>query len=113
MPGGYGFFRKQQRDWRIAVYRSNTHIFMHKVIDPYLSIYIVALGATATQLGLINSIGMIIKHRAYLGAEYCLAGGGRCFAGIFQVKRTTGEGDEPGTGTTGTDGKVAWHPGFL
>lgn len=30
------------------------------MIDPYLSIYIVALGATATQLGIINSVGMII-----------------------------------------------------
>ena len=29
------------------------------MVFPYLSIYIVALGATATQLGLVNSIGMI------------------------------------------------------
>ena len=29
------------------------------MVFPYLSIYIVALGATATQLGLVNSLGMI------------------------------------------------------
>ncbi|MFC1946618.1 MFS transporter [Chloroflexota bacterium] len=57
---GYGFFKRQERDWRVSVFRSNTHIFMHRIIDPYLSIYIIALGATATQLGLINSIGMIV-----------------------------------------------------
>ncbi len=33
-------------------------MFLHRLIDPYLSVYIVALGATATQLGLVNSIGM-------------------------------------------------------
>lgn len=57
---GYGFFSRQQRDWKISLVRSNLHMFLHKVIDPYLSIYIVALGATATQLGIINSIGMTI-----------------------------------------------------
>ena len=30
------------------------------MVFPYLSIYIVALGATGTQLGMVNSIGMII-----------------------------------------------------
>lgn len=57
---GYGFFKRQQRDWKISLVRSNTHMFLHRLIDPYLSIYIMALGATATQLGLINSIGMVV-----------------------------------------------------
>ena len=35
-------------------------MFLHRLIDPYQSIYIVALGATATQLGLVNSIGMVV-----------------------------------------------------
>ena len=30
------------------------------MIFPYLSIYIIALGATKTQLGLVNSIGMMV-----------------------------------------------------
>jgi len=30
------------------------------MVFPYLSIYIVALGATGTQLGIVNSIGMVI-----------------------------------------------------
>jgi len=57
---GYGFFKRQQRDWKISLLRSNTHMFLHRLVDPYLSIYIMALGATATQLGLINSIGMVV-----------------------------------------------------
>ena len=57
---GYGFFKRQKRDWKISLVRSNIHMFLHRLVDTYLSIYIVALGATATQLGLINSIGMVV-----------------------------------------------------
>ena len=32
----------------------------YQMVFPYLSIYIVALGATATQLGIVNGIGMVI-----------------------------------------------------
>lgn len=61
---GYGFFKRQQRDWKISVVRSNLHMFLHRLVDTYLPIYIVALGATATQLGLINSIGMVVAGLA-------------------------------------------------
>jgi MFS family permease len=57
---GYGFFKRQPRDWKISAGRSNTHWFVHRMINPYLSIYIMALGATATQLGIMNSIGMVV-----------------------------------------------------
>ena len=57
---GYGFVKRQQRDWKISAGRSNIHWFLHRLINPYLSIYIMALGATATQLGIINSIGMVM-----------------------------------------------------
>ena len=40
---------------------------MYQMVFPYLSIYIVALGASATQLGTINSAGMvaaaIVRHQ--------------------------------------------------
>lgn len=57
---GYSFFKRQPRDWKISAGRSNIHWFFHRLINPYLSIYIIALGSTKTQLGIINSIGMIV-----------------------------------------------------
>lgn len=57
---GYGFFKRQQRDWKISLVRSNIHMSLERLIGTYLPIYIVALGATATQLGIINSIGMVV-----------------------------------------------------
>jgi len=57
---GLNFLKKQQRDWKITVIRTNTAMFVHRLVFPYLSIYIVGLGATATQLGIVNSIGMVV-----------------------------------------------------
>ena len=54
------FFNRQQRDWKVTVARTSLDKFAYQMVFPYLSIYILALGATATQLGLVNSIGMII-----------------------------------------------------
>ena len=55
-----GFLRRQPRDWKVTVVRSSTAIFFYQLIFPYLSIYTIALGATATQLGIVNSAGMAI-----------------------------------------------------
>jgi len=52
------FFRRQQRDWYVIVTRSSLDRFVYQMVFPYLSIYTVALGASATQLGLVNSLGM-------------------------------------------------------
>jgi len=57
---GFGFFKRQRRDWKVTVIRSNASMSFHRIITPYLSIYTVALGATATQLGIVNSVGMIV-----------------------------------------------------
>jgi len=54
------FWKRQNRDWRVTVIRTSLERFGYQMIFPYLSIYIVALGATKTQLGLVNSIGMVI-----------------------------------------------------
>ena len=58
---GATFFNRQPRDWKITVARSNTNFFIIRMVQPYLSVYIRALGATGTQLGIINSIGMGIS----------------------------------------------------
>ena len=58
---GVGFVRRQQRDWKVTVVRSSLECFFHKMIFPYLSVYTMALGATATQLGIVNSVGMGIS----------------------------------------------------
>ena len=53
------FLKRQQRDWKVTVVRTSLDRFAYQIIFPYLSLYIVALGATATELGLVNSFGMI------------------------------------------------------
>ncbi len=57
---GASFLRRQQRDWKVTVLRTSLDKLAYQMVFPYLSIYIVALGATGTQLGMVNSIGMII-----------------------------------------------------
>ena len=53
------FLKRQERDWKITVIRTSLDRFAYQIVFPYLSLYIVALGATATELGIVNSFGMI------------------------------------------------------
>src|SRR4030043_2091172 len=53
------FLKRQERDWKITVIRTSLDKLAYQMVFPYLSIYIVALGATVTQLGIVNSLGMI------------------------------------------------------
>ena len=55
---GYGFFRRQQRDWKVTVARTSLSMFFYRMVLPYMSVYTMALGATGTQLGIVNSVGM-------------------------------------------------------
>jgi len=55
---GAGFFRRQQRDWKVTVVRSSLSMFFYRMVLPYMSVYTMALGATGTQLGIVNSVGM-------------------------------------------------------
>ena len=57
---GLTFLRRQQRDWKVTVLRTSLDKFAYQMVFPYLSIYIVALGATGTELGLVNSLGMLV-----------------------------------------------------
>ena len=54
------FWKVQQRDWKVTVVRTSLERLAYQMIYPYLSIYIVALGAQKTQLGIITSLGMIL-----------------------------------------------------
>jgi len=55
---GYGFLKRQQRDWKVTMVRTSSSLFFFRMIFPYRSVYAMALGATGTQLGIINSVGM-------------------------------------------------------
>jgi MFS family permease len=58
------FLRRQERDWRVTVARTSLDRLAYQMIFPYLSVYIVALGASATQLGFVNSLAMLISGLA-------------------------------------------------
>jgi MFS family permease len=60
LSDGISFFNRQQRDWKVTVARTSMDKLAYQMVFPYLSIYIVALGASAIQLGIVNSIGMVI-----------------------------------------------------
>jgi len=55
---GIDFLRRQQRNWKITLVRTSLRTLVYKTIFPYQSIYIVGLGATVTQLGMVNTVGM-------------------------------------------------------
>jgi MFS transporter, ACDE family, multidrug resistance protein len=57
---GLSFLKRQERDWKVTVLRTSLDKLAYQMVFPYLSIYIVALGATGTELGFVNSIGMVI-----------------------------------------------------
>ncbi|MFC2003536.1 MFS transporter [Chloroflexota bacterium] len=57
---GIGFLERQPRDWKVTAIRTSIFRLFYQMILPYLSIYILFLGATGTQLGLVNSIGMAV-----------------------------------------------------
>jgi len=42
----------------ITALRSSIAMFLYNIIAPYLSVYTIGLGASATQLGIVNSVGM-------------------------------------------------------
>lgn len=55
------FWRAQNRDWKTTVVRTSLERLGYKMILPYLTLYIVLLGATKTQLGLVTCVGLIIS----------------------------------------------------
>jgi len=55
---GVGFLRRQQRNWKVTVARTSLRTLIYKTVFPYQSVYTMGLGATATQLGIVNTVGM-------------------------------------------------------
>ncbi len=54
------FWKEQKTDWKVTVIRTSLERLSHKTVLAYLSLYLVALGASKTQLGIIPSIGMLV-----------------------------------------------------
>ncbi|MBM3128803.1 MAG: MFS transporter [Chloroflexi bacterium] len=54
------FLGRQARDWKVTVMRTSFDRLAYQMVFPYLSIYILALGASATQLGFVISFGMML-----------------------------------------------------
>ena len=57
---GLSFIVRQSHDWKVTVARTSLDRLTYQMVFPYQSIYIMALGATATQLGAVNSAGMAL-----------------------------------------------------
>jgi len=55
---GVNFVKRQDYDWKITAIRSSLSMFVYQMVFPYISVYTLALGATATELGIVNSLGM-------------------------------------------------------
>jgi MFS family permease len=55
---GVKFFKRLDRDWIVSAARSNITMFLYRIVLPYIAIYTMALGASGTQLGIVNSVGM-------------------------------------------------------
>ena len=54
------FVKNLPKNLKIMMFRSSTTNFVHNV-NPYNSLYIIALGATASQLGLLTSVGLALS----------------------------------------------------
>ena len=54
------FWKEQNNDWKVTVIRTSLDRFGYKMILAYLSLYVVTLGATKSQLGIITSIGLLV-----------------------------------------------------
>lgn len=55
----WAFWKAQKPAWRVTVVRTSLERFGYKLVLPYLSLYVILMGATKTQLGLVTSLGLI------------------------------------------------------
>ena len=54
------FWKAQMTDWKVTVIRTSLDRLSYKTVLAYLSLFVVSLGATKSQLGIITSIGMVV-----------------------------------------------------
>lgn len=99
----WAFWKAQKPDWRATVIRTSLERLGYKMILPYLSLFIILLGATKTQLGYVTSLGMLVggilgpfvgqqidRHgpkKMYIFGVLVLMGGYLAFAGakVWQI----------------------------
>ena len=55
------FWHVQQKDWKVTVIRTSLERLGYQIVYPYLSLYIVALGAQKAHLGLLTCLGMVLS----------------------------------------------------
>lgn len=60
ISGVVDFSKRLPHDWKVTAIRTSINRLFYQMLLPYLSIYTLALGATGTQLGIVNSIGMAV-----------------------------------------------------
>ena len=56
----FAFWKAQKSPWKVTVTRVSLERLGYKMILPYLSLYVVLMGATKTQLGLVTSLGLVV-----------------------------------------------------
>ncbi|MBE6036500.1 MAG: MFS transporter [Clostridiales bacterium] len=56
----FAFWKAQKSPWKVTVARVSLERLGYKMILPYLSLYVVLMGATKTQLGLVTSLGLVV-----------------------------------------------------
>lgn len=99
----FAFWKKQSQAWQVTVIRTSLERLGYKMILPYLSLFVILLGANKTQLGLVTSAGLIMagllapllgqhidRHgpkKMYILGICVLMGGYMAFAGakVWQV----------------------------
>lgn len=55
----FAFWKAQKTAWKVTVVRTSLERFGYKLVLPYLSLFVILMGATKTQLGLVTSLGLI------------------------------------------------------
>lgn len=55
----FAFWKAQMPAWKITVIRTSLERLGYKLVLPYLTLYIVMMGATTTQIGFVTSAGLI------------------------------------------------------
>lgn len=61
LTGIPAFWKAQQKDWKVTVVRTSLERLGYQIVLPYLSLYIIMLGATKSQLGTITALGMLMS----------------------------------------------------
>lgn len=61
----FAFWKAQMPAWRVTVVRTSLERLGYKLVLPYLTLYIVLMGANKTQIGFVTSAGLVCA--AFLG----------------------------------------------